>query len=83
MDSKGPHRLLIKGLSSLKGAPTGDRVRIGAPDTSKELGFLQKASYVYQELSLWRLHIGGQKALAGAPLSLQGRRSSGSSCSPI
>ena len=45
---------------------------IRAPNTSKELSFLQVASYVYQENSLRRLHIGGQKVLAGAPLSLTG-----------
>ena len=33
--SKGQHLLLIKGLSSLKGAPAGDSVLIGAPNISK------------------------------------------------
>ena len=44
---QGSHRLI-----SLKGAPVGDRVLIGAFNTSKELNFLQEASYVYQENSL-------------------------------
>ena len=68
---KGPYSLLSKGLSSLKG-PTGDRVLIGAPNASKELSSLQEASYVYQENSLRRLPMGGQKVLAGSLLSLTG-----------
>ena len=64
--------LLIKGLGSLKGAPAGDWVLIGALNTSKELSFLEEASYVHQENSLRRLHIAGQKVLAGGPLSLTG-----------
>ena len=55
-----------------QGAPAEDRVLIRAPNTSKELSSLQKASYVYQGNSLRRLNVGGQKVLAGAPLSLTG-----------
>ena len=61
MVSKGAHFLLIKGLISLKEAPAGDRVLIGALNASRVLSFLQEASYVYQENSLRRLHIVGQK----------------------
>ena len=63
---------LVQGPQLAQGAPTGDRVLIGPPNTSKELSSLQEASYVYQENSLRRLHIGGQMVLAAAPLSLTG-----------
>ena len=55
-----------------QGTPAGDRVLIGAPNTSKELSSLQEASYAYQENSLRRPHIGGQTVLAGTPLSPTG-----------
>ena len=55
-----------------QGAPAGDRVLIGAPNTSKELSSLQETLYVYQGNSLRRLNLGGQKVLAGAPLRLTG-----------
>ena len=55
MASKGAIRLI-----SVKGVPTGDRILIGALNTSKEFSFLQEAWYVYRENSLWRLHIVGQ-----------------------
>ena len=47
MVSKGAHLLLIKGFSLLKGAPARDQVLIGALNTSKELSFMQEASYVH------------------------------------
>ena len=51
---QGSHRLI-----SLKGAPAGDRVLIGALIASKELSFLQEAPYVnlrvFQKyMLLWR-----------------------------
>ena len=54
-----------------QGAPAGDWVLIGAPNTSK-VSLLQEASYVCQENLLRRLCVDGQKVLAGAPLSLTG-----------
>ena len=77
---QGPHLLLIKGLSLLRGAPDGDRFLIGELSTSKKLSFLKEASYVYQENPLRRLHIGGQKVLA-AGAAEEGKQ--GSSCYPI
>ena len=82
MTSKGPLPLLIMGLSSLKGAPAGNRVRNGAPDTLKELSFLQEASYVYQENSIRRLHMGRQKVLDGAPFKGGGRGGAGGAAVP-
>ena len=52
------------GLQTAPGAPAVDRVLIWDLNTSKELSFLQEVSYVYQENSLRRLHIGGQNVLA-------------------
>ena len=72
MVSEGAHLLLIKGPSSIKGAPAGDRVLIGAPNISRELSFLKEASYVYQESSLRRLHICGQNVLARSPIEPHG-----------
>ena len=65
---QGSHRLI-----SLKGAPAGDQVLIGALSTSKELSFLHQASCVYQENSLRRLHIVVQKIFSvasGTPFAL-------------
>ena len=52
---QGSHRLI-----SLKGAPAVDWVLFGALNSSKEISLLQQASYVYQEISLRRLHIVGK-----------------------
>ena len=63
---------LDQGPQLAQWAPAGDQALIGALNTSKELSSLQEASFVYQENSLRRFHIGGQKVLPGTPLSLTG-----------
>ena len=62
MVSKRIHLLSIKGLSWLKA--DGDLVLIESLNTLEELSFLQEASCEYQENSLRRLRIGGQKVYA-------------------
>ena len=47
---RGPLALDL-GFQLTPWAPAGHCVVIGAPDTSKELSWLQEASYVYQENS--------------------------------
>ena len=58
MTYKGTPSALDHGPQLAEGGPAWDRVRIRAPDTSKELSFLQEASYVSQEDSIRRLHMG-------------------------
>ena len=69
--SKGAPFALDEWPQLAQGAPAGDRVLIGALNASKDLSFLQEASYVCQENSLRRLHIVDQKISLGrrGPLS--------------